>query len=139
MGRSINVKKVSYGEYEKFVKKESPRPLKNLLTPIFSAHQMGSCRMGIGAKDYVVNQRWEIWEVERLFIADSSIFQSALGVNPMGRLSEELIKKMVQETEKYKFEDEENKKKVEAKNGFENYAYNMRNTMNSEKICAMLS
>ncbi|CAK9325392.1 unnamed protein product [Citrullus colocynthis] len=82
-GRSINVKKVSYREYEKFVKEESSRPLKDLLTPICSAHQMGSCRMGIGAKDSVVNQSGETWEVEGLFIADSSVFPTALGVNPM--------------------------------------------------------
>ncbi|XP_022976709.1 long-chain-alcohol oxidase FAO4A [Cucurbita maxima] len=82
-GRSINVKKVSYREYERFVKEESSRPLKDLLTPICSAHQMGSCRMGIGAKDSVVNQRGETWEVEGLFVADSSVFPTALGVNPM--------------------------------------------------------
>ncbi|CAH8379615.1 unnamed protein product [Eruca vesicaria subsp. sativa] len=43
-------------------------------------------------------------------------------------------KKMVQEAEKYKSEDEEHKKKVEAKNALENYAYNMRNTIQDEKI-----
>ncbi|XP_022981713.1 long-chain-alcohol oxidase FAO4A-like, partial [Cucurbita maxima] len=82
-GRSINVKKVSYHEYEKFVKEESSRALKDLKTPICSAHQMGSCRMGIGARDSVVDQRGETWEVEGLFIADSSVFPTALGVNPM--------------------------------------------------------
>nr|VDD25154.1 unnamed protein product [Brassica oleracea] len=43
-------------------------------------------------------------------------------------------KKMVQEAEKYKSEDEEHKKKVEAKNALENYAYNMRNTIRDDKI-----
>nr|AFK37867.1 unknown [Lotus japonicus] len=41
---------------------------------------------------------------------------------------------MVQEAEKYKSEDEEHRKKVEAKNALENYAYNMRNTIKDEKI-----
>lgn len=41
---------------------------------------------------------------------------------------------MVQEAKKYKAEDEEHKKKVEAKNALENYAYNMRNTIEDEKI-----
>ncbi|RYR03157.1 hypothetical protein Ahy_B06g081994 isoform A [Arachis hypogaea] len=49
--------------------------------------------------------------------------------NDKGRLSKEDIEKMVQEAEKYKSEDEEHKKKVEAKNALENYAYNMRNTV----------
>ncbi|KAI3520005.1 hypothetical protein L1887_09226 [Cichorium endivia] len=54
--------------------------------------------------------------------------------NDKGRLSKEDIEKMVQEAEKYKAEDEEHKKKVEAKNALENYAYNMRNTIKDEKI-----
>ena len=41
---------------------------------------------------------------------------------------------MVQEAEKYKAEDEEHKKKIEAKNGLENYAYNMKNTMNDDNV-----
>ncbi|XP_027368059.1 heat shock cognate 70 kDa protein-like isoform X3 [Abrus precatorius] len=49
-------------------------------------------------------------------------------------LSGEGNEKMVQEAEKYKSEDEEHKKKVEAKNALENYAYNMRNTVKDEKI-----
>ncbi|KAK8581542.1 hypothetical protein V6N12_071761 [Hibiscus sabdariffa] len=58
--------------------------------------------------------------------------------NDKGRLSKEEIEKMVQEAEKYKSEDEELKKKVEAKNALENYAYNMRNTIKDEKISSKL-
>lgn len=46
---------------------------------------------------------------------------------------------MVQEAEKYKAEDEEHKKKIDAKNNLENYAYNLRNTMNDEKVAGKLS
>ncbi|XP_052288228.1 heat shock cognate 70 kDa protein-like isoform X5 [Citrus sinensis] len=53
-------------------------------------------------------------------------------------LSGEGNEKMVQEAKKYKAEDEEHKKKVEAKNALENYAYNMRNTIEDEKISAKL-
>jgi heat shock protein 1/8 len=49
--------------------------------------------------------------------------------NDKGRLSKEDIEKMVHDAERYKNEDEEVKKKVDAKNGLENYAYNMRNTI----------
>ncbi|XP_028095451.1 heat shock cognate 70 kDa protein 1-like [Camellia sinensis] len=45
---------------------------------------------------------------------------------------------MVQEAEKCKAEDEDHKKKVEAKNALENYAYNMRNTIKDEKISSNL-
>ncbi|KAG2552926.1 hypothetical protein PVAP13_9KG491000 [Panicum virgatum] len=56
--------------------------------------------------------------------------------NDKGRLSKEEIEKMVQEAEKYKAEDEEHKKKVDAKNSLENYAYNMRNTIRDDKQLA---
>ena len=54
--------------------------------------------------------------------------------NDKGRLSKEDIERMVQEAEKYKAEDEEHSKKVEAKNNLENYAYNMRNTISDSKM-----
>ncbi|XP_031376178.1 heat shock 70 kDa protein-like [Punica granatum] len=59
--------------------------------------------------------------------------------NDKGRLSKEDIERMVQEAERYKAEDEQVKKKVEAKNALENYAYNMRNTVKDEKIGGKLS
>jgi heat shock 70kDa protein 1/2/6/8 len=58
--------------------------------------------------------------------------------NDKGRLSKEEIEKMVQEAEKYKAEDEEHQKKVNAKNTLENYAYNMRNTIRDDKIASKL-
>ncbi|KAM1513788.1 hypothetical protein ACFX1Z_025182 [Malus domestica] len=45
---------------------------------------------------------------------------------------------MVQEAERYKAEDEEVKKKVDAKNSLENYAYNIRNAIKDEKIAGKL-
>ncbi|XP_059286761.1 heat shock 70 kDa protein-like [Lycium ferocissimum] len=59
--------------------------------------------------------------------------------NDKGRLSKEEIERMVRDAERYKEEDEVVKKKVEAKNGLENYAYNMRNTIKDEKIASKLS
>ncbi|XP_008794364.1 heat shock 70 kDa protein-like [Phoenix dactylifera] len=59
--------------------------------------------------------------------------------NDKGRLSKEEIEKMVKDAERYKAEDEEVKKKVEAKNALENYAYNMRNTVRDDKIKDKLS
>merc|ERR1712137_1374273 len=54
--------------------------------------------------------------------------------NDKGRLSKDDIERMVQEAEKYKAEDESNKSRIEAKNGLENYAYSMRNSMDDEKL-----
>merc|ERR1712146_374321 len=54
--------------------------------------------------------------------------------NDKGRLSKEEIEKMVNDAEKFKAEDELIKKKVEAKNSFENYCFQMKNTLNEEKL-----
>ncbi|KAK9072034.1 hypothetical protein SSX86_008466 [Deinandra increscens subsp. villosa] len=82
-GRTLNVKSASYHEFECFVRDESSRGLRDLTTPICSAHQMGSCRMGVEATGSGVNPRGETWEVEGLYVADTSVFPTALGVNPM--------------------------------------------------------
>ena len=50
------------------------------------------------------------------------------------RLSKEEIEKMVEDAETYKAEDEANKDRIEAKNGLENHAYNLKNTMDDEKL-----
>ena len=54
--------------------------------------------------------------------------------NEKGRLSKEDIEKMVQEAEKFKGEDEKIRKRVEAKNGLENYCFQMKNTLNDDKL-----
>merc|ERR1712182_9336 len=54
--------------------------------------------------------------------------------NEKGRLSQSEIDRMVQEAEKYREEDEQNKQKIEAKNGLENYCFTMRNTLQEEKL-----
>merc|ERR1712184_231551 len=54
--------------------------------------------------------------------------------NDKGRLSKEEIEKMVQDAEKYKDEDDKLRKKVDAKNGLENYCFQMKNTLSDEKL-----
>ena len=54
--------------------------------------------------------------------------------NDKGRLSKEDVERMVAEAEKYKDEDEKQRSKVQAKNNLESYAYNMKNTVNDEKL-----
>jgi L1 cell adhesion molecule like protein len=54
--------------------------------------------------------------------------------NEKGRLSKEEIENMVANAERFKREDEIARKRVEAKNGLEAYAYNIRNSLNEENI-----
>ncbi|GBG81479.1 hypothetical protein CBR_g32469 [Chara braunii] len=59
--------------------------------------------------------------------------------NDKGRLSKEEIERMVNEAERFKAEDEEARKKVEAKNGLENYVYNLKNTvLQDDKVASKL-
>jgi L1 cell adhesion molecule like protein len=58
--------------------------------------------------------------------------------NNKGRLSEEEINRIVKEAEKYKDEDEKVKKRVEAKNSLENYAYSVKNSVSDPNISSKL-
>ena len=82
-GKSVNVKRARYRDFERFVKEESKKAIRGHSTPICSAHQMGSCRMGVDRRTSAVGPTGETWEVEGLFVADTSVFPTALGVNPM--------------------------------------------------------
>ncbi|XP_058625049.1 heat shock 70 kDa protein-like [Onychostoma macrolepis] len=46
--------------------------------------------------------------------------------NDKGRLSKEEIERMVQEADKYKTEDDQQREKIAAKNALESYAFNMK-------------
>merc|ERR1711988_1245748 len=59
--------------------------------------------------------------------------------NDKGRMSADEIERLVQEAERYKAEDEANKGRVEAKNSLENYAFQIRNSINDEKLAGKLS
>jgi len=48
-----------------------------------SAHQMGTCRMAATPKLGAAKPTGETWEVPGLFVADTSSFPTASGVNPM--------------------------------------------------------
>jgi choline dehydrogenase-like flavoprotein len=49
----------------------------------FSAHQMGSCRMGSDPQTSVADGRGELHDTKGVWIGDGSAFPSAPGVNPM--------------------------------------------------------
>jgi len=56
--------------------------------------------------------------------------------NDRGRLSKEDIEKMVADAEKFKDDDEKQKKRIEARNGLETYVYNVRGSLKDSKTDA---
>jgi choline dehydrogenase-like flavoprotein len=50
---------------------------------MFTAHQMGTCRMGADPKDSVTDENGEVHGVKGLFVCDGSVFPGPSGVNPM--------------------------------------------------------
>ena len=50
---------------------------------VFTAHQMGSCRMGSDPTDSVADGRGELHDTKGVWIGDGSAFPTAPGVNPM--------------------------------------------------------
>ena len=54
--------------------------------------------------------------------------------NDQGRLSKEEIDRMVNESEKFKADDEKQKERIDAKNGLESYCFNMKSTIEDSNI-----
>lgn len=50
---------------------------------VFSAHQMGTCRMGADPRQSVVDQTSQVHGVRGLFVCDGSVFPAPSGTNPM--------------------------------------------------------
>jgi choline dehydrogenase-like flavoprotein len=70
-------------DFEDFVARIESAPYGPADIAIFTAHQMGSCRMGSDPETSVANGRGELHDVKGVWIGDASAFPTAPGVNPM--------------------------------------------------------
>ena len=70
-------------DFARWLKDLHARGRSTPMRPTSCAHQMGSCRMSATPEDGVVNEKGKVWGHEGLYVADSSVFPSASGVNPM--------------------------------------------------------
>ncbi len=59
--------------------------------------------------------------------------------NDKGRLNKDEIERMVADAEKYKNEDDKQKERISAKNRLETYCFNMKQTVEDEKISGKIS
>jgi len=59
--------------------------------------------------------------------------------NDKGRLSKEEIERMVNDAEKFKDDDNKQKDRISAKNGLESYCFNMKTTIDDEKMADKIS
>eukprot|EP00904_Undaria_pinnatifida_P004695 jgi/Undpi1/14226/HiC_scaffold_9.g03875.m1 len=50
---------------------------------VYSAHQMGSCRLSATPEGGPLRETGEAWECDGLFVADASVLPTSLGINPM--------------------------------------------------------
>jgi choline dehydrogenase-like flavoprotein len=66
-----------------FARELAKRAASRAPVALFSAHQMGTARMGATAADGVIDPDGRVYGVEGLLVADASAFPSASGVNPM--------------------------------------------------------
>jgi len=57
--------------------------LQRTMTNLFSAHQMGTCRMAGSSQLGATKPTGETWEVRDLFVSDTSTFPTPSGSNPM--------------------------------------------------------
>lgn len=69
--------------FERYLRQIAAAPVHGNRSTLFSAHQMGTCRMGTDARDSVCDERGGVRGVAGLYVADASLFPASSGVNPM--------------------------------------------------------
>jgi choline dehydrogenase-like flavoprotein len=70
-------------QIDAFYERIRGEPVANNRSLLFSAHQMGTCRIGRDSRSAVCDDRGEVFGVRGLFVADASAFPASSGVNPM--------------------------------------------------------
>jgi choline dehydrogenase-like flavoprotein len=70
-------------DLDAFVDRIRPIPARAGGLRMFSAHQMGTCRMGADPQTSVADPSGELHDVPGVWIGDASAFPSASGTNPM--------------------------------------------------------
>jgi choline dehydrogenase-like flavoprotein len=73
----------SAGAVEDFCERIQKDAIDRNWSTLFSAHQMGTCRMGADRRSCVCDEDGRVGRVHGLYVADASLFPASSGVNPM--------------------------------------------------------
>jgi choline dehydrogenase-like flavoprotein len=68
---------------EKFYRRIAAAPTSPNRLPLFSAHQMGTCRMGVDQARAVCDANGAVFGLKGAYVVDASLFPASSGVNPM--------------------------------------------------------
>ena len=68
---------------DKFCREIGKAPTSPNRLPLFSAHQMGTCRIGSDAASAVCDSSGAVFGISGAHVADASLFPASSGVNPM--------------------------------------------------------
>ncbi len=68
---------------DKFCRRIDAAPASPNRLPLFSAHQMGTCRIGSDKASAVCDAAGAVFGLSGVYVADASLFPASSGVNPM--------------------------------------------------------
>jgi choline dehydrogenase-like flavoprotein len=75
--------RASGGSIDKYCREIEAAPTSPNRLPLFSAHQMGTCRMGSDSASAVCDEKGAVFGMPGAYVADASLFPASSGVNPM--------------------------------------------------------
>ena len=70
-------------DFQSFCHRVGRAPVHGNRGAVFSAHQMGTCRMGTDPRASVCDEHGQVRGTRGLYVADASLFPASSGVNPM--------------------------------------------------------
>jgi choline dehydrogenase-like flavoprotein len=79
----LHAKGATKSAIDEYCARLAASPLDRNWSTLFSAHQMGTCRMGADPRTTVCDERGAVRGVGGLYVADASLFPASSGVNPM--------------------------------------------------------
>ena len=82
-GEGEQAKQEEAERFEVFLQSVRAEGVRTARIQVFSAHQMGSCRMAPTPATGPTSPSGELFECANLFVADASVFPTSTGINPM--------------------------------------------------------